>query len=65
MPLPEGLDLDAWINDPPSESEEEDVRTDVFVQSVAEFYGEAKDKRTPQPELTEEEVQRVEELIPY
>ncbi len=57
MPLPEGLDLDAWINDPPSESEDEEVPTDVFVKTVSEFYGEKQEKHAPQP--TEEELYRV------
>lgn len=36
VPLPEGLDLDQWINDPPSESsseEEEENTTDIFIKS--------------------------------
>lgn len=34
VPVPEGLDLDAWINDPPSDSEEETTETtDVFVKT--------------------------------
>ncbi|CAG7729876.1 unnamed protein product [Allacma fusca] len=65
VPLPEGLDLDKWINDPPSESEEEDDEEvdstqGVFVnhgtQSMAEFYGKTEAKKTYQP--TEEELQK-------
>lgn len=36
VPVPEGLDLDQWINEPPSESsseEEEDNTTDIFVKA--------------------------------
>lgn len=35
VPLPEGLDLDQWINDPPSESssEEEENTTEIFIKS--------------------------------
>jgi hypothetical protein len=28
VPVPEGLDLDSWINDPPSESEQEEESSD-------------------------------------
>ena len=28
VPVPEGLDLDAWINDPPSESEDDEESSD-------------------------------------
>ena len=62
VPLPEGLDLEAWINDPPSESEDEEVPTEVFVKSVSEFYGEKPEsKHTPKP--TEEELSRVRILL--
>ncbi len=34
VPVPEGLDLDEWINNPPSDSEEETTETtDVFVKT--------------------------------
>ncbi|CAN8010871.1 unnamed protein product, partial [Ixodes pacificus] len=36
VPLPEGLDLDQWINDPPSESseeEEEDTVAEIFIKT--------------------------------
>lgn len=36
VPLPEGLDLDAWINDPPSESEEEEdeaLKREIFIKN--------------------------------
>ncbi|XP_075527426.1 adaptor-related protein complex 3, delta 1 subunit-like garnet isoform X2 [Dermacentor variabilis] len=34
VPLPEGLDLDQWINDPPSESSsEEENTTEIFIKS--------------------------------
>ncbi|KAG1673922.1 AP-3 complex subunit delta-1 [Nymphon striatum] len=33
VPIPEGLDLDEWINDPPSESSEEEVFNDIFIKS--------------------------------
>jgi AP-3 complex subunit delta-1 len=54
VPIPDGLDLDAWINEPPSESEGEEVPSEVFVTSAAEFYGEKPEKPTYQP--TEEEL---------
>jgi len=52
------LDLDAWINDPPSESEEEDEEeekpTDVFVKTTNDYGGPVDKKPTYQP--TEEEL---------
>ncbi|XP_015121672.1 AP-3 complex subunit delta-1 isoform X2 [Diachasma alloeum] len=56
VPIPEGLDLDSWINDPPSESsDEEDLdMNDIFVRGEkGNEYGE---KKTV--ELTSEELQR-------
>jgi len=41
VPVPEGLDLDSWINDPPSESEPEDVTSD----EEFEFNGTNNNKR--------------------
>ncbi|CAF4203003.1 unnamed protein product, partial [Adineta steineri] len=37
--IPNGLDLDAWINDPPSESEDESVTTDSRHDNSGFFYG--------------------------
>lgn len=65
VPVPEGLDLDAWINDPPSESEEEEeeeeeIRSkDVFVKSSTTDYG-AEKRQTYQP--TEEELAKVRQI---
>lgn len=53
--VPEGLDLDAWINEPPSESEEEEedstsqsgnIMTDIFVKSSS-----LEAKRQPEPSV--------------
>nr|CAD7457495.1 unnamed protein product [Timema tahoe] len=59
--VPEGLDLDAWINDPPSESsEDEDQKisvgaNDIFVKSDKDsYYNSNNHKKT---ELTEEEME--------
>ncbi|XP_011315343.1 AP-3 complex subunit delta-1 [Fopius arisanus] len=60
VPIPEGLDLDSWINDPPSESsDDEDLdMNDIFVKSEKNSeYGE---KKTV--ELTSEELQRRRDL---
>ncbi|CAF1227393.1 unnamed protein product [Rotaria sp. Silwood1] len=37
--VPNGLDLDAWINDPPSESEDESVTTSSRYDNKGLFYG--------------------------
>jgi AP-3 complex subunit delta-1 len=62
VPIPEGLDLDSWINDPPSESEEDDeeeinsVRSsDVFVKSSNDYGGSLLEKK-PVYQPTEEEL---------
>ncbi|CAF4457832.1 unnamed protein product, partial [Adineta steineri] len=41
--IPNGLDLDAWINDPPSESEDESVTTDSRHDNSGFFYGKHED----------------------
>jgi hypothetical protein len=59
------LDLDMWINDPPSESsEDEDIAgvgaRDIFVKAdnvTDGIYGGG--NHSKQPELTEEELERV------
>lgn len=57
VPVPDGLDLDQWINDPPSESsDEERDRTNVFVDDhTKSSYNEDYKKSV---ELTEEELQK-------
>lgn len=53
VPVPEGLDLDAWINEPPSDSESEDERPKAM------FHEEEQRQAGPrQPELDEEELAR-------
>ncbi|XP_030640247.1 AP-3 complex subunit delta-1 isoform X3 [Chanos chanos] len=53
VPVPEGLDLDAWINDPPSESESEDEKPKaVFAKE------EPKHTRPRHPEVDEKELAR-------
>ncbi|XP_063986476.1 AP-3 complex subunit delta-1 [Diachasmimorpha longicaudata] len=56
VPIPEGLDLDSWINDPPSESSDDDDldMNDIFVRG--EKGGDYGEKKTV--ELTSEELQR-------
>ncbi|KAK7071500.1 AP-3 complex subunit delta-1, partial [Halocaridina rubra] len=54
------LDLDAWINDPPSESEDEEEeeevgKADIFVKSDAS----SKDRRKEKYEPTEDELQKL------
>nr|XP_023699707.1 AP-3 complex subunit delta-1-like isoform X2 [Paramormyrops kingsleyae] len=53
VPVPEGLDLDAWINEPPSESESEDEKPKaVFAQE------EQRPTRPRHPEVDEKELAR-------
>lgn len=59
------LDLDSWINDPPSESsEDEDIpgvgATDIFIKTDRMTDGLYNaDNHNKQPELTEEELEKV------
>ena len=41
VPIPEGLDLDAWINDPPSDSDQEEsaAESQIFVKNEASSGG--------------------------
>ncbi|RXN20587.1 AP-3 complex subunit delta-1-like isoform X3 [Labeo rohita] len=53
VPIPDGLDLDAWINEPPSESESEDEKPKaVFAKE------EPKHSRSRHPEVDEKELAR-------
>ncbi|ODM97515.1 AP-3 complex subunit delta-1 [Orchesella cincta] len=63
VPVPEGLDLDAWINDPPSDSEEETTETtDVFVKThTAADFGSNLTEKKKVPELSEEELGKMRE----
>lgn len=59
MPIPEDLDLDSWINDPPSESSDSDDvdMNDIFVKS--EKNNDGYDKRTAyEPSAEELETRR-------
>ncbi|KFP82598.1 AP-3 complex subunit delta-1, partial [Acanthisitta chloris] len=53
VPVPEGLDLDAWINEPPSDSESEDEKPKTIFHEE-----EQKHSRHRQPEVDEEELAR-------
>uniref|UniRef100_A0A8C3L2B5 AP-3 complex subunit delta-1 n=1 Tax=Chrysolophus pictus TaxID=9089 RepID=A0A8C3L2B5_CHRPC len=53
VPVPEGLDLDAWINEPPSDSESEDEKPKTI------FHDEEQRHSKPRhPEMDEEELAR-------
>jgi len=56
VPVPEGLDLDAWINDPPSESEDEEEdefkSSDVFGKNLGG--GDYEEKKVYQQPSSEE-----------
>ncbi|KAM9330592.1 AP-3 complex subunit delta-1 [Gastrophryne carolinensis] len=51
VPVPEGLDLDAWINEPPSDSESEDERPKAIFQDEKQSHG-----KSSRPEVDEEEL---------
>ncbi|XP_075400815.1 AP-3 complex subunit delta-1 [Tenrec ecaudatus] len=53
VPIPDGLDLDAWINEPPSDSESEDEAPKAIFHDE-----EHKPSRHRQPEADEEELAR-------
>nr|XP_006129029.2 AP-3 complex subunit delta-1 isoform X1 [Pelodiscus sinensis] len=53
VPVPEGLDLDAWINEPPSDSESEDEKPKTIFHDE-----EQRHSRPRQPEIDEEELAR-------
>ncbi|XP_028717002.1 AP-3 complex subunit delta-1 [Peromyscus leucopus] len=53
VPVPEGLDLDAWINEPPSDSESEDEKPKAIFHEE-----EPRHARRRQPEEDEEELAR-------
>uniref|UniRef100_A0A8D2LBK9 AP-3 complex subunit delta-1 n=1 Tax=Varanus komodoensis TaxID=61221 RepID=A0A8D2LBK9_VARKO len=57
VPVPEGLDLDAWINEPPSDSESEDEKPRTIFHDE-----EQKHSRHRQPEMDEEELARRREV---
>lgn len=60
VPVPEGLDLDLWINEPPSESssEEENV-TEIFIKT--DRVGATGQPKENKPEPTEDELQHMRE----
>ncbi|CAI5798822.1 AP-3 complex subunit delta-1 isoform X1 [Podarcis lilfordi] len=57
VPIPEGLDLDAWINEPPSDSESEDEKPRTIFHEE-----EQRHTRHRQPEMDEEELKRRREV---
>ncbi|KAJ6638391.1 AP-3 complex subunit delta [Pseudolycoriella hygida] len=59
--IPEGLNLDEWINTPPAESSEssEDEQTDLF---VSHEQTENSDRKTKTVELTPEEIMKLREV---
>ncbi|XP_065362825.1 AP-3 complex subunit delta [Calliphora vicina] len=60
VPLPDGLDLDEWINPPPedeSSSSSNDEKEELFVSSSS-HQDEAAARRRPSEELTPEQIER-------
>uniref|UniRef100_A0A8C8WPK8 AP-3 complex subunit delta-1 n=2 Tax=Panthera TaxID=9688 RepID=A0A8C8WPK8_PANLE len=53
VPVPEGLDLDAWINEPPSDSESEDEKPKAIFHDEEQRHAKQR-----QPEAEEEELAR-------
>ncbi|CAH0548958.1 unnamed protein product [Brassicogethes aeneus] len=65
VPIPEGLDLDAWINEPLEESDSEsepEMTENLFVKTDKYGYG---DKEKYQPEPTEDEIKKSREARKY
>lgn len=59
VPIPEGLDLDAWINSPPSSSSESDEEEDHGTSKEKTFYSSEQNRK---PELSPEELQKRKEM---
>lgn len=60
VPLPDGLDLDEWINPPPedeSSSSSQDEKEELFVSSLA-AYEEEETKRRKSEEMSPEQIER-------
>ncbi|KAM3856015.1 AP-3 complex subunit delta-1 isoform 6-T8 [Vipera latastei] len=57
VPVPEGLDLDAWINEPPSDSDSEDEKPRTIFHDE-----EQRHSKQRQPEVDEEELARRREV---
>lgn len=60
VPLPDGLDLDEWINPPPeddSSSSSNDEKEELFISSST-HHDEAAARRRPSEELTPEQIER-------
>ncbi|XP_076811887.1 AP-3 complex subunit delta-1-like isoform X4 [Clavelina lepadiformis] len=55
VPVPEGLDLDAWINDPPSSSEDEQPEEEFPKKIYDELYSPTREKRK---EMSPEEIKK-------
>ncbi|OCU00564.1 AP-3 complex subunit delta-1 [Xenopus laevis] len=53
VPIPEGLDLEAWINEPPSDSESEEEKPKAIFQDEKQSHG-----KTSRPEIDEQELAR-------
>ncbi|XP_077128054.1 AP-3 complex subunit delta-1 isoform X1 [Ranitomeya variabilis] len=53
VPIPEGLDLDSWINEPPSDSESEDEKPKPIFHEEKQTHG-----KSSRPEIGEEELAR-------
>lgn len=59
VPVPEGLDLDKWINEPLSESSsEEEPTTSIFAINHDDSKSFYKEEKKNVPELTEEELEK-------
>lgn len=60
VPIPEGLDLDEWINPPPadSSSSSDDEKTDLFVAN-----NHTEPERSRHTELTPEEIEQVASIV--
>ncbi|CAB4009769.1 AP-3 complex subunit delta-1, partial [Paramuricea clavata] len=61
VPVPEGLDLDKWINDPPESSDEENDDDDIDSMFFEAEKSETPSYKKREPEIDEEELEKMRE----
>ncbi|KAM4808513.1 AP-3 complex subunit delta-1 [Rhinophrynus dorsalis] len=61
VPVPDGLDLDAWINEPPSDSESEDEKPKAIFHDEKQTHGKSSRPEIDEVELAKRRAARKEE----
>ncbi|KAM8940067.1 AP-3 complex subunit delta-1 isoform 2-T2 [Pelodytes ibericus] len=61
VPVPDGLDLDAWINEPPSDSESEDDKPKAIFHEEKQTHGKSSRPEVDEAELAKRRAARKEE----